>query len=214
MILVAVSALTWSYADKSKAPRDARKSDPIADLHWGEHVGEVKQLEVNVAFSGQYGETVTDANGTFYHVWGYVFYENKVYQPEYWGVFPLYFFDTTVGATVTVKNTGPRKRAKLRVTTEAYCLRTDDSNGAELAPPCVTDIDLAPGEIAVIDASITPQFVPDAESGLDRLLVKISHPNNGGGPGNSDPALIMVKEAVFCPPEFSEETAQATASAL
>jgi hypothetical protein len=215
-IVIAVSMIgivTWSYAGKTKQ-KPLSKSGPHVGLHWGEHVGEVKQLEVDVAFSGQYGQTVTDENGIFYHFWGYVFHEDKVYPPEYWGVFPLYFFDTEVGATVTVKNNGPRKRAKLRIRTEVYCLRADGSNGAELTSPQEVDIDLGPGETATINASFIAGYAEGAESGLDRMIIKVLHPNTGGGPGNSDPALIMMKEAIFCPPEYMGEALDALSTVL
>jgi len=217
-VVIAVAALTCalngSSAEKAKTKSDARKSSSLFALHGGEHVGEVNQLEVSVSFSGESGQTVTDENGTFYHFWGYVFCENKVYPTEYWGVFPLYFFNDRVGATVTVTNKGPRKRAKLRVRTECYCLRTDGSNGAQLAAPQEVDIDLAPGETQTVDASLVAEYVPDAESGLDRLIIKILHPNEGGGPGNSDPALIMLKEAIFCPPEYTGEALDSLRNAL
>ena len=178
---------------------------PVRDLHGGNHVGEVMQLEVDVAFTDSYGDTMTDEYGTFYHVWGNVYYEDKVYTPEYWGVFPLYFFDTTVGIEVNVKNLGPRKKANLRVRTEAYCLNTDGTSGVELTPKQEHDVSLERGESASLDCSFMAEFVEGADSGLDRLVVKILHPNSGGGPGNSDPALIMMKEAIFCPPENEGE---------
>ena len=206
-VIVAVLAtisLTVISSDGAKDKKiTARGKD--SPLKAGKHIGEIKQLEVDIAFYGQYGETVTDENGTFYHVWGYVFYEDKVYPPEYWGVFPLYFFDTTVGVTITVKNTGPRKKVKLRLRTEVYFLRTDGSNGAEMVPQNDIDIWVEVDETAVVDASFIASDVPDAESGLDRLVLKILHPNEGGGPGNSDPALILMKEAIFCPPENEGE---------
>lgn len=191
-----------SGAGKSKERISRGKDTP---LKAGEHIGEIKQLDVNITLYGQYGETVTDENGTFYHVWGYTFYEDKVYPPEYWGVFPLYFFNTTVGVSIDVTNNGPRKKVNLRVRTEAYFLRTDGSNGAEMTPPNDTDILVEVGETKTVDASFIAADVPDAESGLDRLIVKILHPNKGGGPGNSDPALILMKEAIFCPPENEGE---------
>ncbi|MFC1498268.1 hypothetical protein ACFLS1_07355 [Verrucomicrobiota bacterium] len=175
------------------------------DFPGGQHNGEQKQLSVDISFFDQYGHTVTDESGTYYHVWGYTFYENKVYSPEYWGIFPLYFFGTKVGVTVDVTNLGPRNIAKLRVRNSVYCLNTDGSNGVELNQEQETDIDVNKGETKTIDASFVSDYVAGAESGLDRFLVKILHPNNGGGPGNPDPALIMVKEGIFCPPENEGE---------
>ena len=175
------------------------------EIRAGNHKGEVKQLDVKITFSGSYGETVTDEYGTTFNVWGFQIFEDKVYPSEYWGVFPLYFFGTEVGITVKVTNNGPRAIANLRVRTEVYCLRTDGSNGAELTPSRDIDFSLETGECKVINASFVGEFVEGAESGLDRLLVKLLHPNEGGGPGNQDPALIMVKEAIFCPPENEGE---------
>ena len=107
-----------------------------------------------------------------------------------------------VGITVTITNRGPRRTAKLRIRTEAYVLRTDGTNGPELTEPREIDIEVARGQTVVIDASFTVPYSPLLDSGLDRFLVKVSHPNEGGGPGNEDPALIMVGEGVFCPPEL------------
>ena len=165
------------------------------------HVGERRQLAVEIAFSDEFGETVTDACGTEYHFDDNVLYEDKVYPEEYWGTFPLYFFGTEVGVTVTVTNLGPRANAKLRVRTEAFVLLTDGSSGAQLAPTREVDVELALGESATIDASFTAEYVADAtgmEGGLDRFIVEVLHPN----PGRDDAALIMRREGVFCPPEL------------
>lgn len=166
----------------------------------GKHLGEQKQLDVQIAFSQEFGVTETNASGTYYHFWGWTFYEPMIYPAQYQGFYPLYFFNREVGVTVVVKNNGPRQRAKLRVTMESYILKTDGTSGAELVPSRDIDVDLAAGETKVIDASFTVYYRPGLDSGLDRFLVKVSHPNEGGGPGNGQPALIMVKEGVFCPP--------------
>ncbi len=166
----------------------------------GPHVGEHFRLEVDIVFSGEFGETVTDETGTYYHVGDMVSYEDKVYPSEYWGTFPLYFFGTEVGVTVTIRNLGPRQRARLRIRTEAYVLRTDGTNGGELTPPRDIMVDVLRGETATIDASFTSYWSPDLESGLDRFIVTILHPNESGG-GSDEPAVIMTKEGIFCPPE-------------
>lgn len=171
----------------------------------GNHIGEQKQLDVDISFSREYGYTVTNDKGTYYHFWGYVFYEDKVYPEKYRGVYPLYFFGTPVGVTVRVTNLGPRKKVKVRIITESYVLRTDGSNGAALKDPEVIEIEVPRGQTREIDATFMTRWSPDMESGLDRFLVKVQHINNGGGPGNEEPALIMVKEGVFCPPEYVVE---------
>ena len=199
--LALVVKLNAGETRSSRLNRVQRDVVPADTSKGGEHIGEVKQLNVNISFFGEYGTTVTDENGTYYHVWGYTFYENKVYSPEYWGVFPLYFFGLPVGANVAVENKGPRAKAKLRVRTECYCLNTDGSNGALIYGPNDQDIEVDNGDTKTVDASFVSDYVDGADSGLDRFLVKILHPNEGGGPGNPDPALIMVKEGIFCPPE-------------
>ncbi len=197
ILSVGLSVSSHGNGRSRRRPAELRKS--------GEHKGERKQLDVGIAFSGEYGQTVTDASGTYYHVWGYVFHENKVYPPEYWGVFPLYFFGTEVIATVAVHNKGPRRKTNLRVTTECYCLKTDGSNGAPLKEPCETDIQVLRDETVVVDASFVAIDSPGMESGLDRFIVKLSHPNSGGGPGNPDPALILLEEGILCPPDYEGE---------
>jgi hypothetical protein len=71
--------------------------------------------------------------------------------------------------------------------------------------PRVTDVLIDRGETKTIDVSFTAQATPSAESGLDRLIVRVQHINQGGGPGNEYPALIMEKEAVFCPPRLEKK---------
>ena len=170
----------------------------------GQHIGEQNMLDVNIQFSNSYGNTITNSAGTYYNFFGYTFYENKVYQPQYWGVFPLYFFNTQVGVTVKVTNKGPRAKSKIRIKTDAFVLNTDGSSGVSLADPKITDIEVNKGETKTIDASFIAEYREGADSGLDRFIVKVLHINEGGGPGNEEPSLIMSKEGVFCPPEYKK----------
>jgi len=168
----------------------------------GEHIGEQKMIDVNIEFLNPAGTTVTNSEGVYYNFWGYTFYENKVYPQEYWNTYPLYFFGEQVGVKVTVTNKGPRAKTKVRIVTEAYVLRTDGSNGVTLTLPKIIDVELNRDETKVIDASFICEYTEGADSGLDRFIVKVKHINEGGGPGNPEPALIMVKEGVFCPPKY------------
>jgi hypothetical protein len=154
-------------SDKGAMHRNAQKS--------GEERGEPLQLNVDIAFSRQWGETVTDENGTTYNFFGMSDFEPKIYPPEYWGVFPLYFFGGKVGISVTVKNECATQAANLRITSECYCLNTDGSNGAQLLAPQEKLISIIGGETRTFDASFTGDFVEGADSGLDRFLVKIFH---------------------------------------
>ena len=196
-ILVCLPILTVTG---SKAPL------PVNPDRSGEHIGERNQLDMSFGFSGSYGDTITDESGTYYCYYGQVYYEPKVYPPEYWGVFPLYFFDTQVGMNVTVANLGPRRTENLRVETECRVLRTDGSSGTQLSPPQHYDFELDRDESVTIDTSFSPVSTVDleADSGLDRVLVKLLHPNLGKDA--KDPALIMSKEGVICPPEFTLAT--------
>jgi hypothetical protein len=176
---------------------------PINASAEGKHNGEVKQLEVDISFSGDIGTTVTDNSGTWFHVWGMVFYEPKIYIEKYQGVFPLYLMGMDVGITVTVKNNGPRQRAKLTIGTEAYSLRTNGDNGVPLTAPRTIDVVVEKGETKVIDASFVAGIVPDAESGLDRFQISVWHTNSGKA--ENQPALIMSKEGIFCPPAYGSD---------
>lgn len=179
------------------SPSNVGGGDPSG----GQHLGERRQLEVEITFSQEFGETVTDSSGTHYYFNGIVINEDKVYPEEYWGTYPLYFFGTTVGVTVRITNPGPRRKVKVRVRTEAYVLLTDGSNGAQLAPLQEVDLEVARGQTVTLDTSFTPEYDPNAddmEGGLDRFIVSVLHPNTGG----TDAALIMTKEGVFCPPEL------------
>jgi len=171
-------------------------------VYAGNHKGEQKQLDARIDFSGSCGTTITNSEGIFYHFWGYCFKEDKVYPPKYWGSWPLYFFGTKIPVKVTVKNNGPRAKAKIRIKTEAYCLLPDGSNGGALMEPKTIDVEVLKGEEKVIDASFVTEYAAGTESGLDRFIIKVLHINEGGGKGNPEPALIMSKEGVFCPPEY------------
>jgi hypothetical protein len=64
-MLTCLFVLAFVTAVPGEAP------DPKA----GQHNGEVKQLEVEIAFSDSYGTTVTTEDGTYYNVWGFTFFE-------------------------------------------------------------------------------------------------------------------------------------------
>ena len=127
--------------------------------------------------------------------------EDVLFDPDA-GV-PLYFFGTEAQITIAVTNNGPRAVTKIRVETEAFVLHTDGTNGESFGNKQVEDIEIALGETVYIDASFLADD-PTLDSGLDRFSILISHPNNGGGPGNEYPALIAAYEAIFCPPEYVE----------
>jgi hypothetical protein len=172
----------------------------------GEHRGERNMLTVDIQFSDPYGKTVTNSEGVFYYIGDFVYHEDKVYPSEYWGEFPLYFFGTKTGVTVKVTNNGPRAKAKVRIQTEAYVLKLDGSNGVALLDPRIIDVEVQRGETKTIDASFVVEYREGVDSGLDRFVVKVLHINAGGGPGNSEPALIMVKEGIFCPPKYTGDS--------
>ncbi len=170
----------------------------------GKHIGEQKMLDVAIEFINSFGKTVTNADGVFYYYNGRLIgSEDKVYPPQYQGEFALYFFGSPAGITVTITNKGPQAKAKLRIKTESYVLNTDGSSGVALMTPKVIDVEIPRGETKTIDASFVVEYIPGAESGLDRFLVKVLHMNKGGGKGNMEPALIMSKEGIFCPPEYA-----------
>jgi len=171
----------------------------------GAHLGEREGLDVRIEFSNAFGSTVTDGSGTRYYVWGMSFFEPKIYPPKYWGSYPLYFFDTVVGVKVRVTNRGPRAIAKVRVRSEAWVLHTDGSDGEQLAEPREFELAVPRGVTRVADASFLVPYSPDVESGLDRLRVKVFHPNQGSDGPNASAGLIASYEGVFCPPEFRPE---------
>ena len=193
----------------AKGGQPSGNAPPSGPGESGPHVGEHSRLEVEIVFSREIGETVTDEDGTHYYVEGTAAHEeDKVYPSEYWGTFPLYFFGTEVGVTVTIRNLGPRAKVKARVRTEAYVLLTDGSNGSMLAHPQEIDVEVRRDETVTIDASFTSVYTPGMESGLDRFVVKVLHPSQGDALPEDDPALITTAEGVFCPPGiemFAEE---------
>lgn len=182
----------------------AAASTDITDRYKaGQHNGELKQLQADVVFSGAYGVTTTDAGGITYNFWGLSQHEDKVYPRQYWGSFPLYFFDLPVLSEVIVSNLGPRQSFRIRVTQQEYALNLDGSNGVKLADDVVREFDVAKGETQRLDMSFTPRFVPGADSGLDRIVILVQHINQGGaGQGNPYSALILAKEAILCPPDL------------
>lgn len=135
--------------------------------------GDTLELAVDIAFSGEYGQTITDETGTRYCFAGQVFYENKVYPPEYWGVFPMYFEGTQVGVGIDVENASESRKADVLVRNECYCLRTDGGNGAALMTPTTDSVDIDRGAALSIDGSFIAVAVPGMESGLDRFTVEV-----------------------------------------
>lgn len=149
-----------------------------------EAVEEAVQLAVDVAFSGESGATITDENGTCYTAYGQAWYEDKVYIPQYWGVFPLYFFGDQVGVTVTVHNESVSRKAKLKLRADCFVLKADGSNGEALMTGAEYQTTLLAGETKVIDASFNPDGTPTTESGLDRFLIKafqVEETDDGNG---------------------------------
>lgn len=175
----------------------------FAQTKQGKHLGEQKMLDVQIEFLDSFGKTVTNANGTFYYYRNWLIgVEDKVYPPQYWGEYPLYFFGLPTKVLVKITNLGPRAKTKVMIKTESYVLRTDGSNGAILKPPQTIEVEIEKGETKLIDATFTTQWTPEADSGLDRFIVKVLHINEGGGPGNIEPAIILQKEGVYCPPKL------------
>lgn len=168
----------------------------------GNHWGERNNLLVDIQFTNSFGTTTVNGSGVVYSFFGRSIPENKIYAPQYWGDFPLYFFNTPTSVQVRIKHLGQRPKMKLKIVTEAYVLKTDGSNGAIMTPRTVREIMLVNNELQVIDASFITPYTPDAESGLDRFIVKVLHVNEGGGPGNEEPALIMSREGIYCPPLY------------
>ncbi len=169
----------------------------------GKHIGEQKMLDVQIEFLEPFGKTVTNSQGTFYYYYNWLIgIEDKVYPPQYWGEFPLYFFGLPTKVLVKITNLGPRAKTKVAIKTESYVLKTDGSNGTTLKQPETIEVEISKGETKLIDASFTTEWTQEADSGLDRFIVKVLHINEGGGPGNLEPALIMQKEGVFCPPKY------------
>jgi hypothetical protein len=160
------------------------------------------ELAIDVAFSKQVGETVTDQNGTFYHVFGMVFYEDLVYPPQYWGVFPLYFFGEEVGINVNVANLSAQKAAFL-LRCAAYCLRTDGSNGAQLLAPTDRVVAIAKNGSANIDSSFVAGYVEGAESGLDRFIVKALDQNGSESDGHVIGGELLLNPANNSDMEFT-----------
>ncbi|OGS28288.1 MAG: hypothetical protein A2297_07930 [Elusimicrobia bacterium RIFOXYB2_FULL_48_7] len=167
------------------------------------HIGEQKMLDVKIEFLNPLGKTFTSAQGVDYIYNGQLIgHDAQVYPSQYWGEYPMYFFGMPTEVKVTVTNLGPRAKDKVRIITESYVLRTDGSNGPSMKEPKVTEVELSRGETKTIDATFTTAYTPDAASGLDRFIVKVQHPNEGGGPGNNEPALVMSKEGIYCPPDY------------
>lgn len=174
-LLLACGA-AFGQTSRTRQPADARK---VSDTQAG-----TVNIDVNVGFSGQSGVTITDENGTFYNCMGWSFFEPKVYPPEYWGVFPLYFFGDVVGVSLTVTNLDASTQADVRLRRECYCLRTDGSSGGALAVPAQNDVAVAPSQTAFLDGSFAVDYWADSEDGLDRFLTKVYLPttvdaNNG-----------------------------------
>ncbi len=169
----------------------------------GKHIGEQKMLDVQIEFLNSFGKTVTNAEGTFYYYYNWFLgKEDKVYPPQYWGEYPLYFFGLPTKVLVKVTNLGPRAKTKVMIKTESYVLRTDGTNGAMLKQPETIEVEIAKGETKIIDVTFTTMWTPEADSGLDRFIVKVLHINEADNKTNLEPSLILQKEGIYCPPRL------------
>jgi len=131
------------------APAEEPLEEPVDNPGLGSdgdivnHMGENKQLEIEIAFTGESGQTVTDELGTHYEFFGMVIDEDKVYSSEYWGTFPLYFFGDAVGVTVTLDMSFvteydpsiPDMESGLdRFVVEIYHMNAGGNSGRDVAP--------------------------------------------------------------------------------
>lgn len=160
----------------------------------GKHIGENKMLETDIYFFSPRGTCRTDNTGITYIIDGNELHLDIVYPSKYWGTFPLYLPGNEVPVKFTVTNKGPRAKAKLSAKMEAYVLNTDGSNGPLLAPPQVIDFEVLKNNTEIVDASF---ILPMQGKNLNRVIIKLYHHQNT----KNDASLIMIKEAVFCPPE-------------
>jgi hypothetical protein len=183
LVPLSTSSYGGSRESDSRHATDAVGNPAFANVSKCENTDDSLNIATEVVFSDESGRTVTDENGTCYNVAGVSLFEDKVYPPAYWGVFPLYFFGDTVGVTLQVVNNTVDKKARLRLTTECYCLRTDGSNGAKLLAPQEFEVTVLSGETKTVDASFGVDYTADAESGLDRFLVKAYRAVETGGDG-------------------------------
>ncbi len=179
-------------------------TDEVPELTRVAAPGEEKSFEINVEFVLQMGRTVADERGlTFIFRGREITDDELLYPEEYWGEYALYFPGQPAQIGVLVTNLGPRQNARLRAVTEAYAMNLDGSNGEMIKPPEIVDevlggvpFDLAAGETGAFWGSFR---LPQAGKGLNRFVVKLYHRNEGGGPGNEEPAWIMTREGIFCP---------------
>lgn len=166
---------------------------------------------VEVNFSLDQGETIADAQGTHFHFFGVEVDDfDLIYPPEYWGSFPLYFFGTSVGATVIITASDPvncnanpdnnrdkhnpqLKPLKLWISNEIYLLNTDGTSGPELTAPRSVEMELLPGESKAFDASFFKMFQEGLVWGLNRMEVKIYKLKSNGKVGK----ILLVKEFIF-----------------
>ena len=109
------------------------------------------------------------------------------------------------------------KGSEKSVFQECYSLKTDGTNGGALCEPAQQDFEIEAHETVVADASFVGDMTEGVESGLDRFIVKILHPNKGVHDDDDpydDPALILMQEAILCPPALTDELLHLIASEL
>jgi hypothetical protein len=185
------------------------------DDHDKDHGHRGWDLDVDVAFSQASGTTVADKTGVHYLApnGGLLGEENKVYPQWLWGTYPMYYFGSPVGITVTITNRGPREVAKIQVVSEVYDMKLDGSNGVVLMAPKTVDLKIKRGETKTIDDTFVAQQVAGAISGLDRLQIRVLHLNHEDNDSDKDdgtvplhaPKALLVKNAIFCPPNFGSK---------
>lgn len=168
----------------------------------GFHYGEDDQIKAEVIYKDPYGHTTTDYRGIYYHVYGRVFHEPKIYPSWTYGKkYPLYFMGLPMRFEVHLTNTMRKggKKFRLRIQAVNYVMETSGFAGQIIAPGQEWIVEsLLPGETKVVHGEI---LIPTADlpSGLDVTKIRIFHLNNGK---NQSAGFIKEETAVWCPPKY------------
>ncbi|MBI4057320.1 MAG: hypothetical protein HY399_07220 [Elusimicrobia bacterium] len=166
----------------------------------GQHRGESDKIQAQVSFLNPSGQTTTDATGITYVAGSWQSYEPKIYPPNYWGTYPLYFAGSIMNFSVTLTNTADQgnKNLKIRVQALNHVLNTDGTQGSPISSPQEWVVDsLRPGETRTLYNSIYVGSDPNLPSGLDTTKIRILHLNEGN---NAEAGLIKEEVAIWCPP--------------
>lgn len=182
----------------------------------GKHIGEARPLEIEVVYLDAPGILTIDERGATYYFprWNYTYLAGGSYDPQSFGVYPVYFIGQPIKFEVHIKNLSNRTYRNLKVVaTQEYHLAEGAEDGQLMPGDSVEEWlveKIGPEEKIVLRGVAVPGW--GTLPGLNQTHVQIFHwLNQARAPleavvrGGSAPGRLFKDEpeaGLYCPPAF------------